>query len=548
MLLGKKLGPFHVERQLGSGAMGAVYRARDERDGEPVAVKIIGAGLAQNEIALHRFQRECAILKQMDHPNVARYIASGRFDGTPFYVMEFIEGESLDRVLARRGRITWEEMVALGKQLCAALQHAHEKGIIHRDLKPSNVMVRTDGSIKLTDFGIAKDTDVTALTAANSTLGTAAYMSPEQCRGERHLTGKADLYSMGVMFYELLTGQKPYTADNPMDMFALHTSAPIPRPSGMAMDIPIWLDTLVAQLMEKKPEHRPLDAAKVAEVLEGIEQKVIEQKSAGMDRAVKRRVDRTTLDTRLDEEDKDAARILLGKKKKKRRVPFYRKAWFTALAVAMVLGVFGTLFWLLLFKPPSPDKLLARAQAKMSASDLTTRKEARDPLDLFLRHYPGHADAAKVRELRDEIERQSCEFYLERDRQAPDDPAIVWMAYGEEKRGNLEMALKLWRMAMEMRDSTDPLKRGWGATAAQHAKDIDRANEFARDIKFKLIDMKDIQPSDDFQAQAVSALRAEFEKQDAKAILIWDDLKKATKARDEQRYLYLLALSKLRKP
>ena len=99
--------------------------------------------------------------------------------------MEFIDGEALDRVLARRGRLTWEEVVAYGKQLCKALQHAHEKGIIHRDLKPSNLMITPDGTLKLTDFGIAKDTDVTALTGANSTIGTAAYMSPEQCKGDK---------------------------------------------------------------------------------------------------------------------------------------------------------------------------------------------------------------------------------------------------------------------------------------------------------------------------------------------------------------------------
>src|SRR5207244_10975255 len=127
----------------------------------------------------------------------------------PFYAMEYCEGESLDRALARRGRLTWEEVVTLGTQLCDALQHAHLKCIIHRDLKPSNVMILPNGTIKLMDFGIAKDVDVTALTAANSTVGTAAYMSPEQCRGERELTPKSDLYSLGIMVYELMTGTKP---------------------------------------------------------------------------------------------------------------------------------------------------------------------------------------------------------------------------------------------------------------------------------------------------------------------------------------------------
>src|SRR5262249_9675663 len=141
------------------------------------------------------------------------------------------EGQCLDPVMSRRGGLTWEEVIQLRTQLCAALQHAHEKGIIHRDLKPSNLMVLPDRTIKLTDFGIAKDTDVTALTAANCTVGTAAYMSPEQCRGDRDLTYRSDLYSLGVLFYELLTGRKPFIAETPMDMFLLHLQAQCERPS-----------------------------------------------------------------------------------------------------------------------------------------------------------------------------------------------------------------------------------------------------------------------------------------------------------------------------
>ena len=190
--------------------MGTVYRAKFHRDGKihPVALKIVALGLLGNEGAMARFDREANILKQLRHPHIVRLYATGAYRKTPFIAMEFIDGEALDRVLARRGRLGWEEVVAYGKQLCEALQYAHEKGIIHRDLKPSNLMITSDGMLKLTDFGIAKDTDVTALTGQNSTIGTAAYMSPEQCKGDKNLTNKSDLYSLGIVFYELLTGQE----------------------------------------------------------------------------------------------------------------------------------------------------------------------------------------------------------------------------------------------------------------------------------------------------------------------------------------------------
>src|SRR6266851_6309095 len=213
MLVGQQLGPFTIEKELGSGAMGTVYRGIYNKTGERVAIKVMAPGLGTtNDNATQRFEREIEILQQLRHPNIVRYFGQSKRSGMRYFAMEYVEGESLDRVMARRGRMSWEEVVQLGQQLCDALQHAHDKGIVHRDLKPSNLMILKDGTVKLADFGIAKDLDVTALTGANCTVGTAAYMSPEQCRGERNLTYKSDLYSLGIVFYELITGRKPFQA------------------------------------------------------------------------------------------------------------------------------------------------------------------------------------------------------------------------------------------------------------------------------------------------------------------------------------------------
>src|SRR5438874_7730966 len=135
MLLGQRMGPFEVEKQLGSGAMGAVYLARYCKTGQRVALKVMAPGLGGNETALARFEREAKVLKQLSHPNIVRFYIGSRFQGAPFYAMEYVEGESLDQALKRRGRLTWEEVSDLGRQICAALQHAHEHGIVHRDLK-----------------------------------------------------------------------------------------------------------------------------------------------------------------------------------------------------------------------------------------------------------------------------------------------------------------------------------------------------------------------------------------------------------------------------
>ena len=310
MLVGQKLGPFAVDKEIGAGAMGTVYKARYTKTGQEVAIKIISAGLDTNSTTLARFERETAILKTLNHPNIVRLHATGRYRQTPFYVMEYIQGETLERMLERRGRFTWEEVVTLGQQISAALQHAHQLGIIHRDLKPANIMMMADGTAKLTDFGIAKGLETSKLTATNCAIGTAAYMSPEQCRGERDLTSKSDLYSLGVLFYELLTGRLPFQADTTLDMFLAHTEGKFERPSRLVLDIPIWLDTLVCQLLEKDPAKRPYDAAMVAQSLNRVLEKVAAQRSAGADAVSGTMLDRPRAATIADESDREAARLL----------------------------------------------------------------------------------------------------------------------------------------------------------------------------------------------------------------------------------------------
>src|SRR5438270_11548476 len=320
MLVGKDIGPFHVERELGSGAMGTVFRAINRETGQQVALKMIADILLGNETAVKRFEREAKILKQLKHPNIVRLIGTGRYKKTPFFIMEYVEGESLDVILERRsslareslrerdGRFSWQEVVQLGQQLCEALQHAHQRGIIHRDLKPSNLMILPDGTLKLTDFGIAKDVDVTALTGANVTVGTAAYMSPEQCKGETNLSHKSDLYSLGVVFYELLTGRKPFHKDNPIEMFLAHVNEKPKRPSELVPEIPVWLDILTTQLMEKRPEHRPFDAAMVRKVLDEGERNEFEQRSVGVEVATARSIRQVPDHAPADAADREAAR------------------------------------------------------------------------------------------------------------------------------------------------------------------------------------------------------------------------------------------------
>ncbi|HMO37254.1 MAG TPA: serine/threonine-protein kinase, partial [Gemmatales bacterium] len=374
MLIGQTIGPFKVEKELGSGAMGTVYRAIFKKENgqvKRVAIKVIAPGLGDNERIQLRFKRESDILKQLKHPNIVRLLATGKIQGRPYCAMEYIEGHALDHYLATHGRLHWEKVIEFGKQICASLQHAHDHGIIHRDLKPSNLMLDRHGNVKLTDFGIAKDSDMSGLTSANSTVGTAAYMSPEQCRGERDLTPKSDLYALGIVFYELLTGRKPFTAENAMDMFIQHVSGTFERPARLVMDIPPWLDTLVCQLMEKKPEHRPADARTVAQALDEVKERVESHKSLGAELAGK-------VARRGEGQDKELAdQIVAGKKIKKRKAKAraeFRKQLLAALGIStLLIGVILALVYAL--RGPSADSMLTAANKIIEKFDKSLNAE-----------------------------------------------------------------------------------------------------------------------------------------------------------------------------
>jgi hypothetical protein len=556
MKLGEQIGPFVIEKALGSGAMGTVFRARHNETGQRVAIKVVAPGLLGNPRSLERFKRESSILKQLKHPNIVRLVATGRYQGTPFYAMEHVEGESLDRVLARRGRVTWEELVTLGQQLAAALQHVHDRGIIHRDLKPSNVMVLPDGTVKLTDFGIAKDVDVTALTAANCTVGTASYMSPEQCRGERDITPRADLYSLGVMFFELLTGRKPFRAESPMELFTLHLQAQPERPSRLVLDIPVWLDTLVLQLLEKDPEQRPFSAATVGEALARVKEKAQAQQSAGADIARSRAVDRKP-GARLEEEDKEAARTLLGKKKRKKRaVPFYGRTWFKgAVYASLLVGVVWILYTVLI-KKPSPETLYARASALRQKGDFEAARQG--PIADFLRYYPGQDDAQarKIREWADFADREAHEQQLLNPPTGPLAPEPqgaekdARKALDDQKKGDLPTALKEWQALVPLTKEKDEDQHAWGLVAEKYLKDATTATErwqkVTHEVDTEHLKAKPYQGATPLEEKAVQAVRAEGKKEVDKARKQWAELRDEARKQEGERAWELLALWRLR--
>jgi tRNA A-37 threonylcarbamoyl transferase component Bud32 len=266
-LIGKDLGRYHIVAQLGEGGMATVFKAYD------VAIKIIRRDAfppSQLEQVLKRFDREAKSLAKLTHPNIVSIIDYGDFDGMPYLVMPYLPGGTLKRYLGKP--IQWQNAIHMLLPIARALQFAHEQNIIHRDVKPSNILITTSGEPMLTDFGIAKILDLQAgqtLTASGVGIGTPEYMSPEQGLG-RPVDGRTDIYSLGVVFYELVTGRTPHVADTPMAVVEKHLHDPLPSPRQFVQDLPEEVEKVLMKALAKQPEERYQSMGELEAALEAL--------------------------------------------------------------------------------------------------------------------------------------------------------------------------------------------------------------------------------------------------------------------------------------
>lgn len=260
----KQLGSFDLERKVGQGGMGEVWLARQRSLDRLVAVKVLPRSLASQESFLERFQREARAAASLKHPHVIQVYEFGIEDGTPYFAMEYVEGEDLQQVMRRERYVNLREAVEVVRDVASALEAAHAKGIIHRDIKPSNVMIDRDGIVKVMDFGLAKATasDDANLTNAGLIMGTPNYLSPEQGRGDP-LDSRSDLYSLGVVFYELLAGKLPFRADTPAGLIFKHVYEPPPDLLEQRPDLPPFLVDVCNRLLCKDRDERYPNAAEV---------------------------------------------------------------------------------------------------------------------------------------------------------------------------------------------------------------------------------------------------------------------------------------------
>src|SRR5512137_696859 len=266
---GENVGPYRIIEQLGQGGMATVFKAYHAGLDRFVAIKVMHPAFKQDPTFLARFQREARVVAKLDHPNIVPIYDYAEHNGNPYLVMKFIEGETLKARLSR-GPLTREEGLRVVDAMGKALGYAHARGILHRDIKPSNILLCPDGAIYLADFGLARIAEAGESTLSNEMLlGTPHYISPEQARGERNLDAGTDIYSFGVVLYEMVVGRVPFNADTPFSIIHDHIYTPLPIPHKINPNVPESVERVLLKALSKERADR---YATVAEMVTAFKQ------------------------------------------------------------------------------------------------------------------------------------------------------------------------------------------------------------------------------------------------------------------------------------
>ena len=401
-------GRYKIIQQIGRGGMADVYLARDLiLDGEEVAVKVLRTNYQTDPIAVARFQREAKAMAELDHPNIVRITDIGEEEGQQYLAMEYVAGLDLKRYIKENAPLSNEEAVRLMGQILLAMRLAHTRGIIHRDLKPQNVLLTPDGTAKVSDFGIAVAFAETSLTQTNSMLGSVHYLSPEQARGSK-ATVQSDIYAMGIIFYEMLTGHIPYDGDSAVTIALQHFQKPLPSIREENKNVPQALENVVIKATAKKLTDRYKSVAEMYVDLSSClsferrnEKKLVFEDQAKADTKTLPKVTPTpkTAPVPISEVRSEISSVdpnrplsdqqtMVPSKKPRRRLRTRYKVLF--VAIALVLAAFTFLLYMSPANKTVPDvsgKTIAEARAVIEGQDLQVGEEKEEYSDSVAEGY-----------------------------------------------------------------------------------------------------------------------------------------------------------------
>ena len=278
-MIGSTIGSYRILSELGEGGMGVVYRAQEILLDREVALKALHPQITRDESRLQRFKSEAKALARLHHPNIATLFNFFEQDGVFYMVMEFVDGQTLEDVTRQNGALPLRGALEVFNSALRGFEHAHARGVIHRDIKPSNLMLTGDGEVKITDFGIARVAGGGKLTQTGKLIGTLEYMSPEQVQGQEQ-DARSDIYSLGILLFELVTGKMPWSVTSDFDIMRAHLEVPAPPARSLIAELPPALDSVITRALNKKPDERFQTVAEMRAELEAIARELPQNNAA----------------------------------------------------------------------------------------------------------------------------------------------------------------------------------------------------------------------------------------------------------------------------
>lgn len=394
----KTIGPYELQQKIGSHSRHHVYRAIRSETGAEVALKIVRMpSKVKHESAKKKIEFEARLLKRLNHPNLVKILDAGVEDQNAYFVMEPTDGESLSSLMSRRGKLAWDLAVDYAKQIAAALEYIHSLELVHLKMTPEKILIESGGKVKIADLRVNRAKKRRWDVSRQNEVDVAAYMSPEQLDGSGG-TAKSDLYALGVVLFEMLTGKLPHEPDTLPRLLKRKQHLAAPKVSLFSVDCPIWLERLVARLLAADPLERPHSAEAVIHALNEVQK--IDAQGTGVAEHLAGGFNALTAG-----QDKSEAKRVLGRKEPRPEIDPALKnmIWLSAaLGATMALSVFG--IWYAV-TPPSEEKLYAQAKAMIDQGDSRSLKIAHSRyVEPLVKHYPNGVHADEVQEWVDLIE------------------------------------------------------------------------------------------------------------------------------------------------